>query len=177
MDFDAITDLRQKKFFPDFKNLPDKHDIDLRYYRSTDDHRYFPRKHWCFLAEIVEVFVFGDRLTLIVKDESGDKRTIAFYDDAHDRKPDKKLLKAGYTVAVLRAEQHDFIDGQVGIRHEDPSDLTASQTLLTMYSDNAGCWTNRCARRTRILMAMPAPIRHPLLRTLSLTQVDPSCQP
>jgi hypothetical protein len=110
--------LRSKTAFPAFDGLPEENNVSLEFYESADGSSYRPRKHWCFLAEIIDVEKFL-RLRLIVKDKSGRIVPIAFYTDDRGLELDPLYAQEGFTVAILYAEQHGFLDLSVGIRHED----------------------------------------------------------
>jgi hypothetical protein len=64
---------------------------------------YRPRKHWCFLAEIIDVEKFL-RLRLIVKDKSGRTVPIAFYTDDRGLELDPSYAQEGFIVAILYAK-------------------------------------------------------------------------
>ena len=49
-----LADLRSHATFPGFIDLPDENDVDLDFYESSDTVTYRPRRHWCFLGEIVD---------------------------------------------------------------------------------------------------------------------------
>ena len=130
------ANLRSETDFPSFEDLPGENDISLDFFDSTDGFSYRARKHWCFLAEIIEVEAFM-RLRLIVKDKADHIVPIAFYTDDRGREIDASLLKEGFTVAILYAEQHGFLDLTVGIRHEslptikvENQGVPASQNML-----------------------------------------------
>jgi SET domain len=114
------ADLRSETAFPPFDDLPGENDIDLEFYESADGFSYRPRKHWCFLTEIIDVEKFL-RLRLIVKDKSDRIVPIAFYTDNRGLELDQSYAQKGFTVAILYAEQHGFLDLSVGIRHENPT--------------------------------------------------------
>jgi len=114
------ADLQSETAFPTFDSLPEENDVSLEFYESADGSSYRPRKHWCFLAEIIDVEKFL-RLRLIVKDKSGRTVPIAFYTDNRGLELDPSYAQEGFTVAILYAEQHGFLDLSVGIRHEDPT--------------------------------------------------------
>ena len=123
------ADLRSGTAFPPFDDLPEDNDISLEFFESADGFSYHPRKHWCFLAEIVDVENFV-RLRLLVKDKTGRTVPIAFY--TNDRGFDLNLQK-GSTVAILYAEQHGFLDTSVGIRHENPTAMKVNRLELRRY--------------------------------------------
>jgi hypothetical protein len=112
--------LRSETAFPAFDGLPEENDVSLEFYESADGSSYRSRKHWRFLAEIINVEKFL-RLRLIVKDKSGRTVPIAFYTDDSGLELDPSYAQEGFNVAILYAKQHGFLDLSVGIRHEDPT--------------------------------------------------------
>ena len=50
------------------------------------------------------------RLRLIVKEKGSHQLPIAFYTDEKGQELDRALLREGYTVAILYAENHGFLD-------------------------------------------------------------------
>ncbi|KAI9771517.1 MAG: hypothetical protein M1840_002137 [Geoglossum simile] len=120
VEVSQYADLRSETDFPPFDGLPEKEDIDLGFYESEDGFSYRPRKHWCFLAEIIDVEEFV-RLRLVVKDKTDCTIPIAFYTDGRGLELDPSRVRRGFTVAILYAEQHGFLDLSVGIRHENPT--------------------------------------------------------
>lgn len=114
--------------FPSFEDLPDENDIDLRYYESQDGFHFTPTKHWCFLAEIVEVEHFL-RYKLAVKDKSAASAHIMFYTEGRGSEVPSSLMRVGNTIAVLTPHVHGFLDMTVGIRHEEPSMLRVRYLL------------------------------------------------
>ncbi|KAI9782000.1 MAG: hypothetical protein M1839_005593 [Geoglossum umbratile] len=114
------ADLRSEAAFPPFDDLPEENDISLEFYESEDGFSYRPCKHWCFLAEIIDVEKFL-RLRLIVKDKTDRTVPIAFHTDDRGLELDPLYVQKGFTVAILYAEQHGFLDLSVGIRHENPT--------------------------------------------------------
>lgn len=127
------ADLRSETAFPLFDDLPEENDISLEFYESTDGFSYRPRKHWCFLAEIIDVENFM-RLRLIVKDKAGRKVPIAFYTESRGLEVDPSYIQEGFTVAILYAEQHGFLDLSVGIRHENPTAIKVKSPELRSSS-------------------------------------------
>ncbi|RYP45010.1 hypothetical protein DL768_008597 [Monosporascus sp. mg162] len=112
------ANFRNEETFPTFAGLPGENDINLPFYDTVDGFTYAPRKHWCFLAEIIEVGVFI-RLRLIVKDKAGATVQVAFHTDDRGTEFAPSQLRPGYTVAILYAQQHDFLDLTTGIRQEE----------------------------------------------------------
>jgi hypothetical protein len=105
-------------FFLDFDALPDENDVDLSFYQTTNGFYFRPRRHWCYIAEIVEVEQFL-RLRLIGRDRSGHEIPIAFYTDFRGSEMLSQLLQKGNTVVVLYAYQHAFLDFTAGLRVEE----------------------------------------------------------
>lgn len=99
----------------------------MDFFDTADGFNYRPFKHWCFLAEIVDVGTFL-RLRLEVKDRAGQISPLCFYTDDRGEEVPASRLRRGYTVAVLYAKKHGFLDMSVGIRHEEPKFLKVKQT-------------------------------------------------
>lgn len=122
------ADFRDGVMFPAFGALPEENGIGLGFFQSNDEFLYEscrPRKHWCFLAEIVEIERFL-RLKLIVKDKAGRKSHVVFHTDGRGDELALSGVREGVTVAILYPEQHGFFDMSVGIRHENPKLLRVS---------------------------------------------------
>ncbi|RYP61730.1 hypothetical protein DL770_009731 [Monosporascus sp. CRB-9-2] len=111
------ANFRNEETFPTFAGLPGENDIDLPFYDTVDGFTYTPRKHWCFLTEIMDVELFI-RVRLIVKDKAGTMVPVAFHTDDRGTEFAPSQLRPGYTVAILYAQQHDFLDLTTGIRQE-----------------------------------------------------------
>lgn len=116
-----LANLRSLRSFPTFARLPDENLLNLSFYRNMGV-GYVPRRHWCFLGEIVDVG-HTVRLVLDVKDASGEVFIFAFHTDGRGSEVDRSKLRIGNTVAVLYANRHDFMFSPPGIRHEEPSSL------------------------------------------------------
>ncbi|KAK6698995.1 hypothetical protein SNK05_011813 [Fusarium graminearum] len=120
--------------FPYFKGIdglprdwePNYNDVIPRCMTETDSES---QKHWAFLGEITHIEAAW-RVRLIVKDKTGLQLPIAFYTETRGREIGASMLRVGYTVAILYASQHGFLDGTVGIRHEDPGRLQILPTSL-----------------------------------------------
>lgn len=132
VEVSQYADLRSETAFPLFDGLPEENDISLEFYESAGGFSYRPRKHWCFLAEIIDVEnIF--RLRLIVKDKFGRTVPIAFYTDDRGLELDPSYIREGFTVAILYAEQHGFLDLSVGIRHENPTVIKVRPPELRFF--------------------------------------------
>jgi hypothetical protein len=110
--------MRSWSAFPTYYNLPKEGEARLTspYYDGADKLSRTPTKHWCFLAEIIQVVRFT-RLRLTVQDRKGRAVIVAFY--TPERGAEVKV-KRGFTVAILYANQHEFLDLSDGVRLEDP---------------------------------------------------------
>jgi hypothetical protein len=117
-----FTNLRKDTNFPAFGDLPGENDIDMEYYYSSDGFHYIPQKHWCFLAEVIEISQFF-RLTLRVRDKAGQEIPVSFYTENRGQELVVSGLRTGQTIAILYAHQHGFLDMTVGIRQEDMSTI------------------------------------------------------
>lgn len=119
------SSLRDEETFPPFSELPE------------DWNLLSASRHWCFLGEIVTYDFFG-RLVIHVHDRAGQKLLVALYTD--DRGVSiRDSCKPGHTVAILYAQQRNFLDGSIGVRVEDIKRVRvscicfglASQQILT----------------------------------------------
>ena len=127
------TKLQDKQAFPSFEECPHENDVPYTYYREREDGVYSPIRHWCFLGEITHRMVFN-RLCLTVKDKRGDEVPANFHLNppefmrmftpgmsnfpVHPNIP-KSLTEEGNTIAILYAQQHNFMDGSIGFRIEN----------------------------------------------------------
>lgn len=102
--------------FPRVHDLLDENDVDPDFYESTGMRTSQPRRHWCFLGEIMD-FTTLHHLEIETKDVDGRNATALLYRGS-ELVPAQ--LRSGYTVAILYAEPHAFTFGAPGIRHEDP---------------------------------------------------------
>jgi hypothetical protein len=96
--------------------LPHKNHIDPEFYATVDEFTHRPRRHWLFLAEIVD---FGNllRLQMTIKDVNGMTIPLFFYTEGRGSELEILLIQKGYTVAILYAEFHAFAFSEPGIRH------------------------------------------------------------
>jgi hypothetical protein len=123
-----LADLRSHATFPGFMDLPDEINVDLDFYESSDMVTYRPRRHWCFLGEIVD-FATLLRLQMEIKDVDGREIPLYFYTDGRGNELAPAQVQKGYTVAILYAQRHAFVYGEPGIRHEDPQMIKVPQQL------------------------------------------------
>lgn len=120
---------RNQATFPSFLQLPHETDADDDSFESREGVNYRPRRHWCFLAEIVD-FVTLVRLQMEVKDVNGKTILLSFYTDSRGSEIASSQICKGYTVAVLYAQHHAFASSEPGIRHEDPAFLKVCLLIL-----------------------------------------------
>ena len=125
-----LADFRSFRQFPTVGALPNEDDVDLRYYRDMGGYGYEPKRHWCFLGEIVEVAPLG-RVSLEVKDRLGNNILVSCYTESKGFELDPHMVKEGHTVAILYAHEHEFMFSPAGIRHEDPSNLKVSFSVTS----------------------------------------------
>ncbi len=123
------ADFRNRATFPGFDDLPDENDVSPEYYASSDGFRYRPRRHWLFLAEIVD---FGTMIRLQMELKDVDDKTIPlfFYTDGRGTELAPSQFQKGYTVAILYAQRHAFLYAEPGIRHEEPTNIKVLLRLL-----------------------------------------------
>lgn len=113
------SNLRDRDTFPLFPEIPSENSVPSKYWGLEPGSAiYRPRRHWCFLGEIEDYNNGLVRVLLEVRDMEGNRLPIYFHTE------DRGALiydscKEGYTVAVLYAEQHYFMDGTIGFRIEN----------------------------------------------------------
>jgi hypothetical protein len=126
---------RNQATFPSFLELPDETEVDDDFFESRDGVNYRPRRHWCFLGEIVD-FSTLLRLQMEIKDVAGNTIPLFFYTDGRGSEIAPSQLCKGYTIAALYAQQHAFAFSEPGIRLEDP---TLIKVCLLFHFDGPSC--------------------------------------
>ncbi|KAK4207167.1 hypothetical protein QBC37DRAFT_239295, partial [Rhypophila decipiens] len=129
------ANLRDRAFFPDYAGLPDEQNIDPTFYRCGNGLRYTPQKNWCFFAQIVSIEYFT-RLVLTVKSGHRSNVRIAFYTDDEGRQV-RSQGQVGYTIAIMHANQHYFLDGSTGVRVEVPITVQMGDTETACHGCDA----------------------------------------
>ncbi|KAI9163965.1 SET domain-containing protein [Paramyrothecium foliicola] len=174
------ADLRDESMFPSFESLPWENDLDLDYYNTHDGITYSPTKHWCLLAEIVDIEEFI-RLRLLVRDKAGHEVIVAFYTDGRGTElRSQSPLKRGHTIAILYPQQHGFLDMTIGIRVED-SIMTRvfpmSLTDMFQLSDKVQQYTTTAAEESKCqACGKKLPSLKRCARCLVFGYCDKSCQ-
>jgi len=189
----GLPDLRDRIFFPPLSRLP--HDTrfsqsECEYYDlsvippmngtflSTPDMTLRPRRHWCLLAEIVELDFWPFRPMYKVKDVTGQIFLAAFHFD--DRALFPKVAKKavlGSTICVMYASFHYFADGQVGVRLEEPRNVK----ILPFGLDELAAMGDLCRRAwntdtgTKALAESCIACGKPAPKKCSLCSVAPYC--
>lgn len=162
---DRILTHFSQNFFPPLSRLP--HDTELsesEYYTlsaSTSIYRalFMPnsnnmtlrrRRHWCLLAEIVELNFWPFRPMYKVKDITGQTFLAAFHFDDRTWFPKvEREAIVGSTICVMYAELHYFADGQVGVRLEEPSNVKVGNSRLWLSVLNIYTYYVDSSARTR----------------------------
>lgn len=124
------ADLRNTMTFPGFTDLPNENDVDLEFYTSSDGSTYQPRRHWLFLAEIVD-FATLLRLQMDVEDVHGTKIPVFFYTEERGSELAPSQVQKGFTIAILYPQRHRFLYSEPGIRHEEPTRIKVRLQLPT----------------------------------------------
>ena len=116
------ADFRNRATFPGFNDLPHENHIDPEFYASVDKFISRPRRHWLFLAEIVD---FGTllRLQMTLRDVDGMTVPLFFYTEGRGSELEPSLVQKGYTIAIFYAEFHAFAFSEPGIRLEEPTNI------------------------------------------------------
>ncbi|KAM0212305.1 hypothetical protein ACHAQD_009881 [Fusarium lateritium] len=122
--------LRNEAIFPSVLELPHERDVTEDFFESGDRVNYQPRRHWCFLGEVVD-FISLTRLEMEIKDINGHTIPLFFYTDGRGTEIASSKICKGYTIAILYAQKHAFSFSELGIRHEHPTHITV---CLTSYS-------------------------------------------
>ena len=144
--------LKDRHYFPPFDELCNENDLDFSYWKEDEDRDIWVQAcTWCFLAEITndetsQIPFMRNRVW--VRDRQGrDNIPISFYPERGLF--DFKTLKKGYTVCVMLAEQHHFLDMTTGLRIENldtikviPCGLDELFAISRSYSQcQNSCWT------------------------------------
>jgi hypothetical protein len=116
------ADFRNRATFPGFIDLPDEKDVGPEFYASSDGLTYSPRRHWLYLAEIVDFYTLI-RLQMNIKDVNGTTVPLFFYTDGRGSELAPSQVQKGYTIAILYAQRHAFMFSEPGIRHEEPTNI------------------------------------------------------
>lgn len=113
-------------YFPAFRDIPGEHEYNDRYYVETGETEATYKKKWCLIGEITQADTFA-RPRLVVRDRTGTSFVVALYlDRSVNATRILSKFKKGYTVAIMTALGHHFLDGTVGCRIEDEEDITVS---------------------------------------------------
>ncbi|KAJ7289192.1 hypothetical protein C8J57DRAFT_1114779 [Mycena rebaudengoi] len=117
MTADAYLDLHNELHFPALNDLPTGSQmLDRPYFRSDDGSFAI---HWCFLAEIKCRIPWPIRPMYKVVDRHGVECLVSFNLDDRSQFPRiQQECKDGYTMCIMYAFYHSFLDGQQGIRVE-----------------------------------------------------------
>ncbi|KAI0203282.1 hypothetical protein F4808DRAFT_467377 [Astrocystis sublimbata] len=115
------ADLRNLSSFPGFDDLPTDHDAATMslFEDSVGDGPESRRRHWCFLAEIVE-YASLFRVQMDIKDVNGKTLPLFFYTEDRGSELAPADIGKEYTIAVLDARRHAFMYDKPGIRLENP---------------------------------------------------------
>ncbi|MCJ1434089.1 hypothetical protein MMC27_003455 [Xylographa pallens] len=125
-----LANFRNRATFPSFDDLSYENDVSLEFYESSDGFTHRPRRHWLFLAEIVDFDILV-RLQISIKDIDGRTIPLFFYTDKRGSELAPSLIQKGYTVAILYAQRHTFMYSEPGIRHEEPTNIKVLLQLLS----------------------------------------------
>ncbi|KAK3303898.1 uncharacterized protein B0T15DRAFT_485695 [Chaetomium strumarium] len=139
-----FANLRDRSVFPSFSELPNEDSLDLDFYEMVDGSTLRPRRHWCFLAEIVDIGA-DVRLRFAVRDVDGEKIEVAFHTLKRGIEWINDDVRVGHTVGIAHAERHVFAFSPPGIRQEYPNTLRifpVSLQRLLLLSDRIGEYAN-----------------------------------
>lgn len=105
--------------FPPFRMLPHEDDTTHRHYLAEVDGAVLCLRHWCLLGDIAEVSAFI-RPVVMAKDREGCLFRLHAYITERSSTLRLEDMVPGHTLAVMCPELHNFMDGTVGIRQENP---------------------------------------------------------
>lgn len=111
--------LRNREAFPTFSDLPNSFILESDYFEGENMASRRPSRHWCFLAEILDITSFIC-LQMAVRDFDGVTVPLFFHTDSRGAELPQSLIRKGYTVAILYAVRHAFKFSEPGILHENP---------------------------------------------------------
>jgi hypothetical protein len=108
--------------FPAFIDLPGENHANTELDANGETHSDRPRRHWLFLAEIVD-FTAEARLEMEVKDVLGTKVQLLVCPDEYDGELAPSQVQKGYTIAILYAQRHKNQVLGPKIRNEKPTQV------------------------------------------------------
>jgi hypothetical protein len=83
------------------------------------------------LAEIIDIELFV-RVKLIVRDKAGASVPVSFHTDGRGTEFAPSHMQSGYTVVILYAQQHGFLDLTTGIRQEEIDGVKVGFRLIRL---------------------------------------------
>ncbi|TGO51582.1 hypothetical protein BCON_0158g00080 [Botryotinia convoluta] len=98
--FEIPSSFLSNSIFPAFLELPHREQTSLEFYENVGKSNYRPRRHWCFLGEILE-FEISD-LAILVKDIDDTNVELLLETNARGIFP---RLRVAHTVAILFAQR------------------------------------------------------------------------
>ncbi|PAA89488.1 hypothetical protein BOX15_Mlig017090g1, partial [Macrostomum lignano] len=143
-------------YFPTFDRLPMDDDYDEDFYEGN-----FYRKFWVLLAEISDASHAGIsflRNAVTARDRRGREFRIFFYPDSDSGQFDYRSLRKGSTMVMFCPVQHQFLDGQIGLRMEQLETVRVLHMPLSAVRRTAAlvhgcsvhkCWQCQSARQQR----------------------------
>ncbi|ESZ94859.1 hypothetical protein SBOR_4735 [Sclerotinia borealis F-4128] len=116
-----IANFRERTTFTSIRGLPLPDNDD--YYDSNEIGNRRARFHWCFFGKITHFTKFGDS-AMALEDIDGAEVKLVFNTEEKGRELPAELVRIGYTIAIINASSHNFIDDegnnvQIGILHDD----------------------------------------------------------
>jgi hypothetical protein len=110
---------RHPQHFPSFADLPEYDSPWGPYYIQKCGGMMVKTKHWCFLAEIVDVSSFF-RPRVLVRTDGGEELIVHFHHEASEEPTtfEWRDLEKGSTLALMYSYRKRMRDMSEGIRHE-----------------------------------------------------------
>ena len=132
-----VASLQDSSAYPLFVELPGLNDLHKSFWECRNGVSFRPKKHWCLLAEINEVFEL-ENLVLQVRDRSANCIPIVCNTEHQGREYPEAFQRKGFTVAVMYAEKFNFEDSSAGIKLENSNMLRVSCDRLMDNNERMG---------------------------------------
>ena len=142
-----LANLRSHATFPRFTDLPYENRLELDFYESN----YQPRRHWCFLGEIVNVTTHLG-LRMDIRDIDGTEAPL-IYTDGPGGGTAPAQVQRGYTVAILYAHRHMFKHGETGILCNSPGFIKVPQKPPMLNTSTCFILANKMRRHADLSTA------------------------
>ena len=137
------TDLHDRNTFLGIFGLPKKGSYDIEYHEQSSDGPGKPRRHWCFVGQIITVADPGGELQLMVQDVDGNVAGIFFHNEEEARRLAATQEKGQSSqLEVKSGEEHD------GSKTIVTTKFGRGDTILVLYAEREDYQQNFIMRVT-----------------------------